>query len=70
MRRTMKNFAKVVAEKERAAWRSLNYVEEKYGKDSVERQKALSEWAAMNSIRMMLESQDVFDNAYETWRKK
>lgn len=70
MRRTMKNFAKVVVEKERAAWRSLNYVEEKYGKDSVERQKALSEWAAMNSVRMMLESQDVFDNAYETWCKK
>lgn len=70
MRRTMKNFAKVVVEKECAAWRSLNYVEKKYGKDSVERQKALSEWVAMNSVRMMLESQDVFDNAYESWCKK
>ena len=70
MRRTMKNFAKVVFEKERAAWRSLNYIEERYGKDSVERQKALSEWASMNSIRMMFESQDVFDNAYDTWCKK
>lgn len=67
MRRTMKNFAKVIEKKERAAWRSLNYVEEKFGKASVERQKALSEWAALSSVKMMLESQDVFDNAYETW---
>ena len=69
MRRTMKNFAKVIEKKERAAWRSLNYMEEKYGKESVERKKALSEWAALNSVRMMFESQDVFDNAYETWIK-
>lgn len=41
MRRTMKNFAKVIEKKERAAWRSLNYVEEKYGKASVERQKSV-----------------------------
>ena len=67
MRRTMKNFAKVIEKKERAAWRNLNYMEEKYGKSSVERQEALSEWAALNSVRMMLESQDVFDNAFETW---
>lgn len=67
MRRTMKNFAKVIEKKERAAWCSLNYVEEKYGKESVERQKELAEWAALNSVRMMLESQDVFDAAYETW---
>ena len=67
MRRTMKNFAKVIETKERAAWSSLNYVEEKYGKESVERQKALSEWAALKSVRMMFESKDVFDNAYETW---
>ena len=69
MRRTMKNFAKVIEKKERAAWRGLNYVEEKYGKESVERQKALSEWAALNSVKMMFESKDVFDNAYETWMK-
>lgn len=69
MRRTMKNFAKVIEKKERAAWSSLKYVEEKYGKASVERQIALSEWVALNSVRMMLESQDVFDNAYETWMK-
>lgn len=67
MRRTMKNFAKVIEKKERAAWRNLAYVEGKYGMESVERQKALSEWVALNSVRMMLESQDVFDNAYETW---
>ena len=70
MRRTMKNFAKVIEKKERAAWGNLKYVEEKYGKESVERQKALSEWAALNSVRMMFESQEVFDNAYETWMKK
>lgn len=69
MRRTMKNFAKVIEKKERAAWRRLNYVEEKYGRESVERQNALSEWTALHSVRMMLESQDVFDNAYETWIK-
>ena len=67
MRRTMKNFAKVIEKKERAAWRNLNYVEEKYGKSSVERKKALSEWVALNSVRMMFESQDVFDTAYEAW---
>ena len=67
MRRTMKNFAKVIEKKEQAALRNLNYTEEKYGKTSVERKKALSEWAALNSVRMMLESQDVFDTAYETW---
>ena len=67
MRRTMKNFAKVIEKKECAAWRRLNYVEGKYGKESVERQRAMSEWAALNSVRMMIESQDVFDNAYETW---
>ena len=69
MRRTMKNFEKVIEKKERAAWRNLNYVEEKYGKESVERQKALSEWAALHSVRMMFESQDVFNTAYETWMK-
>ena len=69
MRRTMKNFAKVIEEKERAAWRSLNYFEKAYGKESVERQKALSEWAALYSVRTMFESQDVFDTAYETWIK-
>lgn len=67
MRRTMKNFAKVIEKKERAAWSSLNYVEKKYGKASVEYQKELSEWAALSSVKMMLESQDVFDSAYETW---
>ena len=67
MRRTMKNFAKVIEKKERAAWSNLNYTEEKYGKTSVERKKALSEWAALNSVRSMLENQDVFDNAYEIW---
>ena len=69
MRRTMKNFEKVIEKKERAAWRNLNYVEEKYGKESVERQNALSEWSALLSVRMMFENQDVFDNAYETWMK-
>lgn len=69
MRRTMKNFAKVIEKKERAVWLRLNYVEEKYGKESVERQKELSEWTALHSVRMMFESQDVFDNAYETWIK-
>lgn len=69
MRRTMKNFAKVIEKKERAAWRNLNYVEEKYGRESVERQNAVSEWAALHSVRMMFESQDVFDIAYETWMK-
>ena len=67
MRRTMKNFAKVIEKKERAAWHILNDVEEKYGKESVERQKALYEWAALSSVRTMLESQCVFDSAYETW---
>lgn len=67
MRRTMKNFAKVIEKKECAAWDYLNYIEEKCGKDSVEFKKALSEWATLSSVRMMLESQDVFDNAYETW---
>ncbi len=69
MRRTMKNFAKVIVKKERAAWDYLNYVEEKNGKASNEWKKALAEWAALNSVRMMFESQDVFDNAYETWMK-
>ena len=69
MRRTMKNFEKVIEKKERAAWRNLNYVEEKYGQESVERQKALSEWAALHSVRLRFESQDVFDTAYETWMK-
>ena len=67
MRRTIKNFAKVIEKKECAAWRNLKHMEEKYGKSSVERQKALSEWTALNSVRMMFESQEVFDNAYETW---
>jgi len=67
MRRTFKNFAKVIEKKERAAWNALNYTEEKYGKSSVEYQKELSEWSALKSVRMMLESQDVFDNLYETW---
>ena len=69
MRRTMKNFAKVIEKKECAAWRRLKYVEEKYGKESVERQRAMSEWAALYSVRTMFESQDVFDTAYETWMK-
>ena len=69
MRRTMKNFAKVIEKKERAAWRSLNYVEEKYGKESVERQKALFEWAELNSVRLMLENKDLFDIIYERWIK-
>lgn len=69
MRRTMKNFAKVIEKKERAAWRRLNFTEEKYGKGSTERAKALAGWAALNSVRLMLESQDVFDNAYEIWMK-
>jgi hypothetical protein len=63
----MENFATVIEKKERAAWWYLDYVEEIYGTESVEREKALSEWAALNRVRMMLESQDVFDNAYETW---
>ena len=67
MRRTIKNFEKVIEKKERAAWRYLKYTEEKYGKNSVERKKALSEWVALNSVRTMFESQEVFDNAYETW---
>lgn len=69
MRRTMKNFAKVIEKKECSALRILNYFEEKYGKASVEYQKALSEWAALYSVRTMFESQDVFDTAYETWMK-
>lgn len=69
MRRTMKNFGMVVEKKERAAWRRLNYWKEKYGTESAEYLSARSEWAALNSIRMMLESQDVFNNAYETWCK-
>lgn len=69
MRRTMKNFAKVIEKKERAAWRYLNYVEENYDKSSVEWHKAMVEWAAMDSVRLMLESQDIFDSAYETWMK-
>lgn len=67
MRRTMKNFAKVIEKKERAAWRSLNYVKGKYGKASIEYQRALSEWTTLSSVRMMFESQDVFDSAYEIW---
>ena len=69
MRRTMKNLAKVIEKKERAAWRSLNYVEEKYGKESVEWQKALSEWGSLNSVCLMLKNQDLFDIIYETWMK-
>ena len=69
MRRTMKNFSKVIEKKERAAWSSLKYMEENYGQESVDGKEALSEWAALNSVRMMFESQDVFDNAYETWMK-
>ena len=53
MCRTMKNFVKVIEKKEGASWRILNDVEETYGKDSVERQIALSVWAALNSVRMM-----------------
>ena len=41
MRRTMKNFAKVIEKKERAAWRILKYVEGEYGKESVERKKSV-----------------------------
>ena len=67
MRRTMKNFAKVIEKKERAAWLSLNSFEEKYGKESVVCQKALSEWAALYNVMMMLESKDFFDTAYEIW---
>lgn len=69
MRRTMKNFVKVIEKKERAAWRSLNFTEEKHGKGSTERAKAFAEWAALNSVKLMLESQDVFDYAYEVWMK-
>ena len=69
MRRTFKNFCKVIEKKEQVAWRNLKFAEKEYGKESVERQKALSEWVAMNSVRFMLESQDAFDNAYETWCK-
>lgn len=69
MKRTIENMAKVVEKKERAAWRCLNYVEEKYGKESVERQRALAEWAALQSVRLMFENQEVFDHAYETWMK-
>lgn len=67
MRRTMKNFAKVIEKKERAASDYLNYIEETCGKESVEWKIALHEWAALSSVRMMVESQDVFDSAYETW---
>ena len=67
MRRTMKNFAKVIEKKERAAWRILNNFEEKYGKESVEWQKALAEWAALYNVIMMLESKDFFDTTYEIW---
>lgn len=69
MRRTMKNLAKVIEKKERAAWRSLIYVEEKYGKESAEWQKALCEWSALNSVHLMTENQDLFDIIYESWMK-
>lgn len=69
MRRTMKNFAKVIEKKERAAWRNLSHYE-KLGKTSVEYQSALSEWTALCSVRFMFESQEVFDTACETWLKK
>lgn len=66
MRRTMKNFAKVIEKKERDAWSSLKYMEEKYGITSVRYQKALSGWAELYGVLLMLESQEVFDT-YETW---
>ena len=67
MRRTMKNFSKVIEKKERAAWRTLKDVEEKYGKESVECQKALFEWSALYNVTMMLESKEWFDKVYEIW---
>ena len=67
MRRTMKNFAKVIEKKERAAWSILKQVEEKYDEESVERKKALAEWSALYNVIMMLESKDFFDTAYEIW---
>lgn len=69
MRRTLKNFEKIVYNKERAAWKVLKFCEQ-YGKDSVKYQKALSEWSALTSIRYMFENQEVFDTAYDVWVKQ
>ena len=67
MRRTMKNFAKVIEKKERAAWRDLHYIEEHSGAENVATQRALSEWATLHDVKLMFENQYVFDRVYETW---
>lgn len=67
MRKTMKNIEKVVGKKERAAWRALDYCKQTYGKESVQYQKALAEWAALSSVKFMFESDEVFNVAWETW---
>lgn len=67
MRKTMRNIEKVVGKKERAAWRAITYCKGKYGKDSVEHQKALAEWAALAYVKFMFESDDAFNLAWEIW---
>ena len=67
MRKTMRTIEKVVGKKERVAWQALDYCKSTYGKESVQYQKALSEWAALSSVKMLFESDDVFNSAWETW---
>ena len=69
MRRTLKNFEKIIDKKERAAWNELKCCEV-FGKESVKYQRALSEWAALISVRYMFENQEVFDTAYDVWVKR
>lgn len=65
MRKTMRNIEKIVGKKERAAWRELHFQEKEHGKDSIQYQKALSEWAALLSVKYLFESQKVFDSAWQ-----
>lgn len=67
MRRTMKNFAKVIKKKEDAAWHNVKNVEKKYGEKSIELQKALAEWSALFDVKMMIDSPDFFDICYDLW---
>lgn len=67
MRKTMRNIEKVVGKKERVARYLLDYCKQYYGKESVQYQKALSEWAALSSVKMLFESDVFFDTEWEMW---
>lgn len=67
MRKTMRNIEKVVVEKESAARHLCDYCKRHYGRESVQYQKALSEWVTLSCVKMMFQSDDFFNAAWEMW---